>query len=113
MRAIGTTKDEVSMTELAGGELCLPQRPHNQVGAARRRRRILPSLEDTRQQISWVEHILKPIQKCLLRKHIYSGTPLLRSHTGMGKRDLNGEVSSLSVGRSGLTSYSTLHWEIV
>ena len=28
-----------SMTELAGGELCLPQRPHNQVGAARRRRR--------------------------------------------------------------------------
>ena len=26
------------MTELAGGELCLPQRPHNQVGAARRRR---------------------------------------------------------------------------
>ena len=27
------------MTELAGGELCLPQRPHNQVGAARRRRR--------------------------------------------------------------------------
>ena len=25
-----------SMTELAGGELCLPQRPHNQVGAARR-----------------------------------------------------------------------------
>ena len=25
------------MTELAGGELCLPQRPHNQVGAARRR----------------------------------------------------------------------------
>ena len=27
-----------SMTELAGGELCLPQRPHNQVGAARRRR---------------------------------------------------------------------------
>ena len=27
------------MTELAGGELCLPQRPHNQVGAARKRRR--------------------------------------------------------------------------
>ena len=27
------------MTELAGGELCLSQRPHNQVGAARRRRR--------------------------------------------------------------------------
>ena len=26
-----------SMTELAGGELCLPQQPHNQVGAARRR----------------------------------------------------------------------------
>ena len=26
------------MTELAGGELCLPQRPHNQVGAVRRRR---------------------------------------------------------------------------
>ena len=26
-----------SMTELAGGELCLPQRPHSQVGAARRR----------------------------------------------------------------------------
>ena len=26
-----------STTELAGGELCLPQRPHNQVGAARRR----------------------------------------------------------------------------
>ena len=26
------------MTELAGGELYLPQRPHNQVGAARRRR---------------------------------------------------------------------------
>ena len=25
-----------SMTELAGGELCLPHRPHNQVGAARR-----------------------------------------------------------------------------
>ena len=25
------------MTELAGGELCLQQRPHNQVGAARRR----------------------------------------------------------------------------
>ena len=34
MRAIGTTK---SMTELAGGELCLTQRPHNQVRAARRR----------------------------------------------------------------------------
>ena len=30
-----------SMSELAGGELCLPQRPHNQVGAARRKRRIL------------------------------------------------------------------------
>ena len=28
-----------SMTELAGVELCLPQRPHNQVGAASRRRR--------------------------------------------------------------------------
>ena len=26
------------MAELAGGELCLPQRPHSQVGAARRRR---------------------------------------------------------------------------
>ena len=25
------------MTELAGGELCLPQRPHNQVGVARKR----------------------------------------------------------------------------
>ena len=28
------------MTELAGGELSLPQRSHNQVGASRRRRRI-------------------------------------------------------------------------
>ena len=45
MRASGMTKTEVHdrtgwrspMTELAGGELCLPQRPHNQVGAARRR----------------------------------------------------------------------------
>ena len=27
-----------SMAELAGGGVCLPQRPHNQVGAARRRR---------------------------------------------------------------------------
>ena len=27
-----------SVTELAGGGLCLPQRSHNQVGAARRRR---------------------------------------------------------------------------
>ena len=27
------------MTELAGGELCLPQRPHNNVGTARRRGR--------------------------------------------------------------------------
>ena len=27
-----------SVTELAGGELCLPQRPHNQREAARRRR---------------------------------------------------------------------------
>ena len=27
-----------SMTELAGGELCLPHRPHNHVGAAARRR---------------------------------------------------------------------------
>ena len=27
------------MTELAGGELSLPQRPHNQVGAARRIRK--------------------------------------------------------------------------
>ena len=35
MRAIGKTK---SMIELAGGEWCLPQRPHSQVGAARRRR---------------------------------------------------------------------------
>ena len=26
-----------AMTELAGGELCLLQQPHNQVGAARRR----------------------------------------------------------------------------
>ena len=31
----------IRMTELAGVELCLPQRPHNQVEAARRRRRIL------------------------------------------------------------------------
>ena len=30
-----------SMTELAGGELCLLQRPHNQVGAVRRRRLVL------------------------------------------------------------------------
>ena len=37
IRAIGTTK-MTSMTELAGDELRLPQRPHNQVGAARRRR---------------------------------------------------------------------------
>ena len=37
MRAIGTTKDEVH-DRIAGGELCLPQRLHNQVGAARRRR---------------------------------------------------------------------------
>ena len=29
------------MTELAGGELCLPHRPHNQVGAARRGRRMM------------------------------------------------------------------------
>ena len=29
-----------SMIELAGGELCLLQRPHNQVGAARRRIRV-------------------------------------------------------------------------
>ena len=29
------------MTELAGGELCLPQRPQHQVGAARRRRRMM------------------------------------------------------------------------
>ena len=28
-----------SMTELAGGELCLTQRPHDLVGAARRRRK--------------------------------------------------------------------------
>ena len=28
-----------SMTELVAGELCLPQRPHHQVGPARRRRR--------------------------------------------------------------------------
>ena len=28
-----------SMTELAGEELCLPQRPRNQMGAARRRRK--------------------------------------------------------------------------
>ena len=26
-----------SMTELAGGELCLPQQPYNQEGAARRK----------------------------------------------------------------------------
>ena len=44
MRAIGTTKTR-SMAKLAGGELCLPQRPHNQVGAARRsRRRLLVEL---------------------------------------------------------------------
>ena len=30
-----------SMTELAVGELCLPHQPHNQVEAARRRRRRL------------------------------------------------------------------------
>ena len=35
MTAIGKTR---SMTELAGGELSLPQRSHNQVGASRRRR---------------------------------------------------------------------------
>ena len=35
-----------SMTELAGGELCLPHRPHNQVGAARRRRSFF-NLPDT------------------------------------------------------------------
>ena len=29
-----------STTELAGGGLCLPQRPHNQVGGARRIRRL-------------------------------------------------------------------------
>ena len=37
MRAIGTRKLK-SMRELVGGELGLSQRPHNQVGAARRRR---------------------------------------------------------------------------
>ena len=44
-RVIGTKKDEVnaleSMPELAGREMCLLQRPHNQVGAARRRRIII------------------------------------------------------------------------
>ena len=33
------TRSPCIMTELARGELCLPQRPHNQVGTARRRRR--------------------------------------------------------------------------
>ena len=36
MIAIGMTKDEVQ-TELAGGELCLSQRPNNRVAAAIRR----------------------------------------------------------------------------
>ena len=39
MRAIRTINDD-AMTEMAGGELCLPQRPHNyysKVGAARNR----------------------------------------------------------------------------
>ena len=37
MTAIGKQKMK-SVTELAGGELCLPQRTHNQMEAARRRR---------------------------------------------------------------------------
>ena len=40
MRAIRTTKDEVH-DRTGWGELCLLQRPHNQVGVARRRR-LLP-----------------------------------------------------------------------
>ena len=36
-RATRTNKKMKSMTYLAGGGLCLPQRSHNQVGAARRR----------------------------------------------------------------------------
>ena len=31
--------------------------------------------------------------KCV--KHMYSGTSLLKSHTGLGKSDLNGEVTLL------------------
>ena len=34
------------MTELAEGELCLPQRPHNQVGAVSRRSVVLVVLGD-------------------------------------------------------------------
>ena len=42
MRAIGTTKDEVHDRTDWRRIMCLPQRPHNQVGAARRRRRRCP-----------------------------------------------------------------------
>ena len=49
-----------SMTELAGGELCLPQRHHNQVGAARRRTLSLFKLEKVR-------YISESVF-CLLRK---------------------------------------------
>ena len=51
MRAIGTTKDEV-LTELAGRGLCLPQRPRNQVGAARRRSVVRQIRNVTRKIIS-------------------------------------------------------------
>ena len=44
MRDIGTTEDEVHDRTGWRRELCLPQRPHNQVGAARRRRRLPISL---------------------------------------------------------------------
>ena len=54
-----------SMTELAGGELCLPQRSHNQVGAARRRRRSI------RKHI--IKHLLDPIHSQPSRHRLAAG----------------------------------------
>ena len=58
-----------SMTELAGGELCLPQRPHNQVGAARRRRKRIYNKEDyTRRATPMFCHILSNL--AMVKNHL-------------------------------------------
>ena len=52
-----------SMTELAAGELCLPQRPHNEMGAARRKRLSATVLARRVQSYSGLELAQEQVRK--------------------------------------------------
>ena len=71
------------MTELAGGELCLPQRPHNQVGVARIRRLVYILLNSfvIAQTIILVLPSTQEISKIFHKKH-YKRThlPVFQKH---------------------------------